>query len=754
MKNSGLLKTILIAVLILSILLPGLSALALPQRQRRAGVEAHGDLAADAASAVASAARTLKARGEGAAGATPALQAPAGAARFEIGVGMADITGPASGVGMMGYSMPDQKTGGLHTRLYARAFVIASPASGERVAFVSADQLAVFQSVHQAVLEKLRARFGDRYTARNTMLSATHTHAGPGGTSHFATYDLSILGFDPRGFEVVVDGIVEAIAQADANLQPGTVRAARGALWGASINRSPQAQARNRQALLDELAAEFGGDLDRRMTLLRLDAEDGSALGLIDFFSVHATSMGNQNRLISADNKGFAARGFERWMNGKQGPPAPSRRAPFVAAFAAAAAGDSSPNVLGGEDGGGADDFESTAISGQKQLDKARELYAQAGEAAAALSSGEVDARMAYVKMDEVEIAPEFADGSARATCPAAYGLSMIAGAEDGPGFGREGQTCAALPAPLRALMCRDACQGEKPVFLSAGKSASIHFSPAIVPLQLARIGDVALVATPFEITAAAARLIERDVLDRLAPAGVRQVIVTGPSNGYASYLTTREEYAAQNYEGASTHFGPWTLGAVRQACAQLADAMARGEAVDQGAPPADLAGEIRAELDHGDFDAAPLFRDFGEVIADAAEAFQPGDTVRASFVGASLNHRPTRPGGFMVVEREVNGRFEVVARDGDVETKIFWRRAACFPSFRCSEVTLEWQIPKDAQPGSYRLRYLGTRKPMGRAALEDFEGVTRVFQIRGHEAAPDGPIALRASARAAAENA
>ena len=741
MKNSGLLKTVLIAVLILSILLPGLSAFALPQRQQSADA-AGADLAANVARVVQVPALAGDRRRTSA-----AAEQTAPAARFEIGVGMADITGPASGVGMMGYSMPDQKTGGLHTRLYARAFVIASPETGERVAFVSADQLAVFQSVHQAVLERLRERFGERYTARNTLLSATHTHSGPGGTSHFATYDLSILGFDPKGFEIAVSGIVEAIAQADANLQPGVLRMARGQLWDASINRSPQAQANNPQPLLDELAAEVGGDLDRQMTLLRLDAEDGSALGLIDFFSVHATSMGNQNRLISADNKGFAARGFEQWMNGPQGPPAPSRRVPFVAAFASSASGDSSPNIFGGEDGGGVDDFESTAISGQKQLDKARELYAQAGSASAALTSGEVDARMVYLEMDKAEVAPEFADGSARATCPAAYGLSMIAGAEDGPGFGREGQTCASLPVPLRAVLCRDACQAEKPVFLSAGKSASIHFSPSIVPIQLVRIGEIALVATPFEVTTAAAHAIKKGVLHKLAPAGVQQVIVAGPSNGYASYLTTREEYATQNYEGASTHFGPWTLGAVQQTAVQLADAMARGEEVDPGTPPANLSEEVRAVLDHGDFDAAPPFQDFGDVIADAAEAFQPGDTVRVSFVGASLNHRPTRPDGFLVVEREVNGRFEIIARDGDVETKIFWRRKACFPTFRCSEVAIEWHIPQDARPGSYRIRYLGTHKSMGSQALTDFEGVTRVFQIRSGDAADEGSIAQAASA-------
>ena len=34
-------------------------------------------------------------------------------------------------------------------------------------------------------------------------------------------------------------------------------------------------------------------------------------------------------------------------------------------------------------------------------------------------------------------------------------------------------------------------------------------------------------------------------------------VVVAGPANAYAHYVTTREEYGVQRYEGASTIFGP-----------------------------------------------------------------------------------------------------------------------------------------------------------------------------------------------------
>ncbi len=42
--------------------------------------------------------------------------------------------------------------------------------------------------------------------------------------------------------------------------------------------------------------------------------------------------------------------------------------------------------------------------------------------------------------------------------------------------------------------------------------------------------------------------------------------MIAGLTNTYSSYITTREEYAAQRYEAASTIFGPSTLDAYIQA--------------------------------------------------------------------------------------------------------------------------------------------------------------------------------------------
>ena len=93
------------------------------------------------------------------------LLAPSWALAYEnnylLGQGIHDVTGPSAEVGMMGYAELDQKTAGIHTRQWARAFIISDPAQGEPLVFVSVDAGALFQSVSQGVLNKLSAKYGD-----------------------------------------------------------------------------------------------------------------------------------------------------------------------------------------------------------------------------------------------------------------------------------------------------------------------------------------------------------------------------------------------------------------------------------------------------------------------------------------------------------------------------------------------------------------------------------------------------------------
>jgi neutral ceramidase len=175
----------------------------------------------------------------------------ASSANYLVGTGIADVTGPAAQANMMGMAQISQVTAGIQLRLFARAFVFADlsdtattetvsgghsnarSTSATRLAFVSVDIAFVPGGVTRAVVERLREHYGseDVYSYRNIMLSATHTHSGPGGYSTEALYDLTSFGFLERNFECIVDGITQAIIRADNNRSPGRALLKNGRLY-------------------------------------------------------------------------------------------------------------------------------------------------------------------------------------------------------------------------------------------------------------------------------------------------------------------------------------------------------------------------------------------------------------------------------------------------------------------------------------------------------------------------------------------
>ncbi|HET6789085.1 MAG TPA: neutral/alkaline non-lysosomal ceramidase N-terminal domain-containing protein, partial [Aquabacterium sp.] len=225
--------------------------------------------------------------------ASPLPAAPA-SPPYLVGAGISDITGEAADIGMFGYAQLSQRTSGIHQRLRARAFVVEDPRTRQAVVLVVADAGAIMQGVHQEVLRRLQQRHGSRYTERNVLLTATHTHAGPGGYSHHTLYNITILGHKPATFEAMVDGIVEAIDRAHGSRAPGSIRLSQGELSNASRNRAAPAfdanPAAERQA--------FPQGIDPLMSVLtfRRGTQD---IGALSFFPTHGTSMTNTNTLIS-----------------------------------------------------------------------------------------------------------------------------------------------------------------------------------------------------------------------------------------------------------------------------------------------------------------------------------------------------------------------------------------------------------------------------------------------------------------------
>jgi neutral ceramidase len=673
---------------------------------------------------------------------------------LRVGTGISDITGPVAEVGMMGYG--NGANVGLHTRLYARAFVFAD-AADKRVVFVSADLAMIFSSVKQGVLKRL-AKLDGGYNDRNVMISATHTHSGPGGYSHHMMYNFTTGGHIRQNYDAIVDGISEAIIQAHNRLAPAAVTLKEGDIVErASVNRSTPAYTLNPEAAGANALVPW----TPAMTVLGIRRGE-QPVGAISWFAVHNTTLTNKNYLVSSDHKGYAAYLFER----KHGSIAPLRRyGDFVAAFPNGAEGDLTPNIGPNFTGPHPENnqFGNMEIIGDREFRTADQLFSSAGQTPV---RGAIDFRHSFVRMPGLTVASAHTNGAlGKSLCKAAYGASFMAGStEDGPtGMLREGLAIGATmdaagleavrrPMILTVMMLMpalaplvfnsfvspdaaadDVCHAPKPILIPTGR---LDFTPDILPFQLLRIGPVVIAGIPGEMTVTAGRRLQARLMGILAPTGVQRVILSGLSNEYSAYITTPEEYPSQQYEGASTLFGRLTFDAYLQEFVKLATAMATAPiapneavAASQEEPP-DLSG-LQRELQTGVlYDEVLTGEFFGQVLIDAPAAASRGDLVKVTFRGAHPKNDLKRNDSYLRVERDVGGgRFDdLVAWDSMPETAYYWHRTPT--GVAVSAVEIHWVIPADAAPGNYRITHSGKWKSQG-GNLADYTGTSRTFTVR-----------------------
>jgi neutral ceramidase len=669
---------------------------------------------------------------------------------YLVGRSLADITLPVVGVPMLGFVRADQISEGVHQRQYARTFVVADAAGKSRVAIVTCDIAFPTHTLKLAVLDRLREKFGDRYGHANVILAATHTHATPGGYHHHISPGPLGGGFYGQCFDALVDGISESILAADADLKPGKILLAQGDVEGAGVNRSRVAYMNNPA----QERAKYSSDVDTTMTLLKFVRDDGP-IGALNWFAVHGTSMNYYNKLISGDNKGYAAYAMEQAHGTRY-----TGKPEFVAAFAQSNAGDVTPNLNLNNTGPGKTDVESTQIIGARQARVAEKLFAQAAEAL----RGPVDCRHEFVDFSQLTVAAEFTGAGPQRTCPSALGYSFAAGStEDGGGHPlfHEGmkETNPMIDAMARANFPGQGateelrrCQKPKAILLATGL-AKPPAHEQVLPMGLVRIGQLVLAVCPAEFTTMAGRRI-RAALGKELGIDPRYVVIAGYANDYAHYVTTRQEYETQQYEGGSTLFGPWTEAGYRQEFVRLARAVKAGVPVESKFQPVDMRTRVKTILTlDGPDEHAPAGAKPGDAVIDAKEHVAPGELVSVCFWTGSPVNEYRRTDRFMAVERLDPERhtWKIVREDFDWDTTARWKQQApetgtqttktarpqpppLGPAPRIArpepwQVTITWLTDAQTATGTYRLVHYGRFKKDGK--VERFIATSRGFEVK-----------------------
>ncbi|MGL4306127.1 MAG: neutral/alkaline non-lysosomal ceramidase N-terminal domain-containing protein [Mycobacteriaceae bacterium] len=641
--------------------------------------------------------------------------------RMLVGRGIGDVTGEPLGAGMNGYGVPEQTSVGMHLRQRARAFVFVSPESGNRVAHVTVEVGLMFQSIFEEVIRRLEAKFGGIYHSGNVLLTATHTHSAPGGTDGHLLVDITTLGFRPVTFESNVSGIVDAISRAHDDIAPSEVSLTQGSLHDASANRSIESF----NADPDEDRAFFPDAIDPSSVNLQV-SRNGKLVGVLNWFATHGTSLTPKNRLASTDNKGYAA---WHWEHVVKGVDYRSDDNSFISAFAQSTPGDVSANLwLRPGQGPTDNEFENTRIIGERQSITAQN---QVSFAAINLDST-IDFRWTYIDMRNYEVTPEFTgDGLTHWTAPAMLGAAFAATSqEDGGGLdglplneGSRGGSpiFAALANVLVPQWLKDA-HAPKDIMLPIG--AIPGFGQEILPFYLSKIGGLYLFSSSFEPTIVAGLRIKRALSSALG-VPLDRIIIQGYTNGYGHYITTREEYNMQNYEGGATQFGPWSLAAVTQIAVNLARDLIAGRPNDPGTTDRDLTGVIPASpLGMSVVDIPSPGTQFGDVLVAPEGSYFTGDQVSVSFSGANPNNNLRRYDTYLLVEKQEGSQWRAVHDDSDWSTKIYFDVLGPINTCR-----ITWDIPGDTAAGTYRIRYFGDAKSIT-GALTPIFGESPTFAV------------------------
>lgn len=656
---------------------------------------------------------------------------PYSSTSYTVGAGIADITGEVAEANMFGYADGEQVSTGVQQRTHARAFLIND--GNKEVLMVVLETGAMTQALHQALLKELAARYPGRFTKDNVMITATHTHSAPGGISHYALYGLTTRGFQAPTFDAMRDGTIRAIDKAVKNAGPGELRFGTSQLYNAGVQRSATAYINNPEA------AQNPAGIDPLMQVIRL-RQQGRDIAAINWFAVHPTSLTSKNTLVSGDNKGYAAWYWETqqgidYLKGEG----------FIAAFANSNAGDISPNLnLRPGSGPTEDQWQNAKIIGQRQAEAAINTQTTMSV------QGPIDYRQTYVDMSRQQIQAKYTvDGNPHTTCPAAYKTAFAGGSQE-DGGGGEGLTDIVKEGGDNTLIKilgysifwpspeLIACQETDQVAITMGTTKPYPMSPEVMPVQLLRVGNLAFISLPSEFTVVAGQRLRKRVAERLQ-LPLDQVIFAGYANAYAGYNVTPEEYVRQDYEAASTHFGPHTLEAWLQNVDQLAQALVDGTSVPAGPTPRDLSSKQISLAPGVVHDLTPLGKKFGDIDTQPEASYQRGQQAQAVFWSAhpkstlayelQVNKTGTRdiePYTMAIQYNDGNG-WRTIATDSDWNTTNQWQRVLAAQS----KAKLTWNIPDDAAPGEYRFYHHGAYKKIFSGKLIPFEGYSQSFKVR-----------------------
>lgn len=211
-----------------------------------------------------------------------------------------DLKIPVAGFGPQ---FKDKIAEGIHDDVYTRAVILDN--GYKKIGIVNADIVIMSRELKKAVEEKVKEANLD-----GLLMIATHTHSGPGGYVDNYLAEVVCTGhYQQQLFNNLVEKISKTIIEANKNLEFSKIGSGKDFVYNLS---------RSRRSVETPIDPELG--------VIKVENLEGNPKAYIVNFAAHPTSLGQDNRQISADFPGYMAKYLEEdegvvaiFMNGALG---------------------------------------------------------------------------------------------------------------------------------------------------------------------------------------------------------------------------------------------------------------------------------------------------------------------------------------------------------------------------------------------------------------------------------------------------
>ncbi|MCC6792524.1 MAG: neutral/alkaline non-lysosomal ceramidase N-terminal domain-containing protein [Thermomicrobiales bacterium] len=219
---------------------------------------------------------------------------------FRAGVGRVDITPPLTAPHANWGAQTHVVADGVETPLWATALVVDDGAT--LAAWIDLDVMIITREQTVAIRAAVAKAIGTQ--PDKVRVSVTHSHAGPppNGWSWAKDGQAAIDGY----YALMPEYAAGAALAAFNTLQPARI----------GVGSGESRVAVNRREISPEgrpvTGVNFDGIIDPEVFVARIDAIDGSPIAAVVGYTMHPTTLGPRNRLVSADWPGYLKRTVEQ----------------------------------------------------------------------------------------------------------------------------------------------------------------------------------------------------------------------------------------------------------------------------------------------------------------------------------------------------------------------------------------------------------------------------------------------------------